>query len=426
MFNSNTILHLNRLVRKPIGLQQKIFSILPKSLCFDKIGCFLGEFPNKSNILILLCSFFLFIILHQDAYSAPITLSDAQRLFGSVDRSMNTIKWKCRIERNFRLSDSNDPNSKLPRKKDTFEDYTVLYDLKSKQFLLQGEYCIPWIDGETPTVTKEIGFSYDGKQYICWEKRKKDKVNTQNEVGFASISDNVGQSECDQSFITSSAASAGFGIGFPGKITLNKPNYFSAVSLSELFNDWDSKKLPVILQEDKKGKWTIEGPISWPGDSEMRIRVLCDLSHDGIIDEFIRFSRSNDKDIILQKITIEYIKNSQGKLVPNIVRLIYPLDKLLTEFHYTDVEFMSNVNNQAFQFKIPDGTYVTDHIAKKYYKVGDLVDEDEAISDFITRHGLTGNVPHKPTYGNIVRIVLMTIGGLMILTSIILYIRKRW
>jgi hypothetical protein len=334
------------------------------------------------------------------------------------------VKWKCRIERNFRLSDPNDFNSKLPRKEETFEDYHVLYDLKKKRFLLQGEYCVPWVDGEAPTIIKEVGISFDGKQYIYWEKRKKDRVNTKDHSGSAFVSDDT-KHLGNQSFMTSDAASAGFGIGFPVRITLNKPNDFRSITIPELIKDWNDKKTPVLLQETQEGKWEIEGVISWITDSERYIRFNCDPSHDGVVDEFICFSRIDNKDVIQQKRTVEYIQNSQGKFVPSIARLIYPLDKLMTEFHYTDVEFNPKVSDESFQFKIPDGSYVTDYITKTYYKVGDLVDEDKAIDAFIVRHGLTGNVPVTTTTGGVVRYVLIVIGSLMILASIILHFRKR-
>jgi hypothetical protein len=369
---------------------------------------------------------FLFITLSQNAYTDNVTLTDAHRVFKSIDRSIIAIKWKCRKEPNFRLSDANNFSSKLPRKENIFEEYTVLYDTKSRRFLLQGQYCIPWIDGEPPTIMKDFAFSYDGKKYVYWEKRKKEKTDFDDYPGVAFISDAVELLDCDKSFITSNAASVGFGIGFPGRITLHMPDSFSAVSLLELLEEWKSKKSPVLIQETQDGKWKIEGMIPWLIGDEMYIHIFCDPFHDGVVSEFVRLLRSKNKDYVEERMVVEFTQNSQGKLVPNIARLIFPLDKLMTEFHYKDVEFLSNVSNQAFQFKIPDGTYVTDHIAKKYYKVGNLVDEDKAISDFMTRHGLTGNVPYKPTYSNIVRIILITIGGLMILASIILYIRKKW
>jgi hypothetical protein len=377
-----------------------------------------------SRIVLLFLS--LIVIFQQKIHSESPTLADAQRLFSSIDRSINTIKWKCRKEPDFRLSDPNDPNSKLPRKEKMFEEYAVLYDMRSRHFLLQGEYCVPWVDGEATTITKEFAFSYDGKKYVYWEKRKKDNVYTKDDSGSASIMEDLGQAHCDEeSFITSKAATAGFGTGFPGKITLCTPNYAAAVSLSELLLEWKSKKVPVILQETEDKKWKMEGIISWSMGADRHIHVFCDPFRDGIVNEYIRFFRSKNKDHIEEKMTVEFTQNSQGKFVPSMARLIYPLDKLMTEFHYTDVEFNPKVNDESFQFKIPDGSYVTDYITKTYYKVGDLVDEDKAISDFMTRYNLTGNVPKTTTAGGIVRYVLIVVGGLMILASIVLYFRKR-
>jgi len=315
----------------------------------------------------------------------------------------------------------------LPRTEDIFEYYSVLYDLKRKRFLVQGEYRLPWIDGDAPTISKEFAYSYDGKHYVFWEKRKNDNNDSSVKSASASISDEFSHSDDIQGFVKSNAARVGYGTGFPASVTLRTTNYFGAVSIFDLLKDWNSKKLPVLLNETQDGNWDIEGTIDWsddPDDRVRHIRISCDPTNDGIVDEYTLIYRS-DKDYTEEKVLVEFTTNSQGKLVPKTSWLIYPLDRKMTEFHYDNVEFNPNVTDDSFHFDIPDGTYVTDYITKTYYKVGDLFNEDKAIEDFMVREGLTGNLPTRFAIDNFRRYLLMGIGLLIIVFGTFFYVIKK-
>ncbi|MDR2440796.1 MAG: hypothetical protein LBE12_15655 [Planctomycetaceae bacterium] len=349
-------------------------------------------------------------------------MPEAKKIFDAVDRSVPVIKWKCRIEHGHPLIDI---TSVPPQKDNYYEEYVVLYDLKSKRFIVDGEICVPWIDGSVPTIKKELGYSFDGKKYAYWERKFDDKGNREL-AGFASISLDMTQVEYVKDFIVSNGSRTGFGAGFPGWVTLTKKDFHGAIRISDLLAEWDSRHSLVTLRTTSMGKLEIEGIITWDNGTDRHVNLMCELSNNAIVSKSVRFSRFQNKDYIGKEYLVEFIKNGQGKFVPKIVRACYPLDKRMTILYFSDIEFDPKVNEQSFQLQIPNGTYVTDHITKKYYKVGDIVDEDKAISDFMTRYNLTGNVPAQSKVASIVRYSLITIGGLMILISLFLIIRKRW
>lgn len=85
--------------------------------------------------------------------SRTLSRNEAEKVFESLNNKCSSLRWKCRIEKNIKISDSDENGSALKTKGDFFEEYTVLYDVKRKRFCVEGNFCLPWYQGKSPTIT---------------------------------------------------------------------------------------------------------------------------------------------------------------------------------------------------------------------------------------------------------------------------------
>jgi len=390
------------------------YIMIKKSICWMSVSVFV-------NML-----FYGMVSADERTSSAAILkIADVEKVFDAIDRSYNAVSWKCRIERGISLLDEKDLQG--VQKSKFFEEYTVLYDLRKKRFRVEGVYCIPWIDGESPTVTKKTGYSFDGNKYMCWESRVTDAAEDDAAVGIASISNETEQVENVGHFIATNGTNVGFGVGFPCRITLTTAEYYRAISLIELIKDWKTGKTGKLqdLRKTPDGKWIIEGIIPWVDGGERHVRFQFDPVSNGIVDKFERFARFNNSDHSEMSISVEFTKSQQGDFLPSTMREVYPLDKRMTEIRYIDVNLNPQIDDGMFQIVILDNTYVTDYITKTYYRIGDPVDEDKAIYDFMQRHGFTGDVPLPTQRMGLLQYILMGVGVVMILFALYSMLLKR-
>lgn len=233
--------------------------------------------------------------------SQTLSQSEAVKVLESLDKSYDLLRWKCRIERNIKISDSDETGSSTKKKSDLFEEYSVLYDVKRKHFCVEGNMCIPWIQGESPTITRQIGYSYDGEKYISWEKRKGKTDQENHDSGTAIISSDIKQVNSIGNFIKTNGACVGYGIGFPMQVTLTQKDYFGTMSVYDLVRKWSSDRL-LSINVMSDGKWMIEGHVVWINGADRTIRFVCDINEGGCVCEFVRLSKFSGKDYIENKI----------------------------------------------------------------------------------------------------------------------------
>ena len=104
-----------------------------------------------------------------------------------------------------------------------------------------------------------------------------------------------------------------------------------------------------------------------------------------------------------------------------------PLDKIMTYTTFCTVELNPPVEQTMFRVSFPDGTFVDDHVAKMLYKVGDPVDEDQAVYEFMLRHGftgVTGVIALLKRQMALWQYILMGVGIIMILAALYMMLLK--
>jgi hypothetical protein len=91
---------------------------------------------------------------------------------------------------------------------------------------------------------------------------------------------------------------------------------------------------------------------------------------------------------------------------------------------FSSVEINPPIEKNMFNVSFPNGTFVEDFVVKKVYKVGDPVDEDKAIDDFIQRYGFTGDITLPQQRMTPLRYFLMGVGIAMVLFALYQMIQK--
>jgi hypothetical protein len=201
---------------------------------------------------------------------------------------------------------------------------------------------------------------------------------------------------------------------------------YGAKKISDVFQQWEKEKRIASINENPDTKKNeIEARIDRvQGTDDFFLKILYDPVTN-TVEHGELFSRFKGIQYVMTIYDIEFQENENGIKFPKFVKEIYPLDHRIILSSYSSLKINPSLTENTFQVIIPDGINVSDYVLKQFYKVGDLIDEDKAISDFMTRYNLTGNVPVKTTAGGIVRYILIVVGSLMILASIVLFIRKR-
>jgi hypothetical protein len=368
------------------------------------------------------------------ALTHEIPVNKAITVIRSAERSLTSAKWQCKIEFQHRIprGDNNTGGDSFVEQSDsnnTYSGYSVLYDCQRKLYLVKGKSRLEWLDGSHSRLSAVFEFLYNGDVYFSWQRSRPGNQLPEDEdkdYTIGSVSKDIDRVKNVASFPNTNGAYVGFGTGFPGQLTIHEENFYGSRSLSSLLEYWQSKKFPILIQELSSDKWLIEAKIPFLSTTSERLIRIHLLPKSGTVVFFSRVSQFRGKEYEEWRVEVTTIENSKGQVVPRIVRVIRPLDYLMDTLTFYAVEFNFPVQKEDFELTFPNNTYVKDFVAKKIYKVGDIIDEDKAISDFMTRYNLTGNVPAKLAVGPIFRYVLIIIGGLMILISLFLTIRKRW
>jgi hypothetical protein len=377
-----------------------------------------------------LSSLCIFMGLSPVVLSQEIPFNKAITVIQSAENSLKSAEWKCKVNFKVRIpSDADIVNidESLLVDSQQYADYSVLYDIQRQTYLVEGESRLPWYEGSHPQLSSIFGFSYDGKNYSSWQRTKGgDSLPDNKEFTEGQISMDMNQVQNVARFHSTNGGLVGFGTGFPGQLTIQDENFYGPLRLSAILTEWNSKGFPISIKELSSDKWLIEAKIVLPTTAERIIRIHL-LPQHGIITYFSRVSQFRGKEHEELRIEITVKENEDRQVVPHTVRFIHPLDRLMDITTFSSVKFNPSIKQENFQLSFPDGTIVEDFIAKKYYKVGDMIDEDQAISDFMLLNNLTGDVPRpQHRYGIAFRYILIGTGIVLIVIAIYLrFFRKR-
>ncbi|MDR2406771.1 MAG: hypothetical protein LBE13_01465 [Bacteroidales bacterium] len=352
-----------------------------------------------------------------------IDIDKAVTVIKSLESNVKAIEWDVSINKQ-QLRKGKTIDSPFQRKSH------VLYVPSKRQclVLVNGQNIAMNSEGKQELSTFATGMSFDGKTYSAWRINGQYKVSSNPPTfGLGMITNS--ENEITQIYDIKNAQGNDLGIT-TGLMSLFCNSYQQdaiPIYFSEYIKQKSRKDEGVIIQESSDGCWKILTKEKF-ASVDFDILIVYDLKKKGIITDY-KWSYTHDEvEYILLKYDIQNIEMQDGIWVPHKIIVTENVgDDVInkTYLEYSNIQvYQTFFKDNHFQVNFPNGIHVEDKIKKMYYKVGNPLDEDKAISDFMTRHGLTGNVPYKSTYGNIVRIILITLGGLMILASIILYIRK--
>ena len=299
------------------------------------------------------------------------------------------------------------------------EKYEVFFDPISRKFNIRGNMTVRWIGGTNNYTSIDIQYAFDGVAYRCWKKEKEGReMPPEKMTGQGQISRDLSDLDYDtKSFFDAKGFKQGILPGIPGFILTHTYSYYGMERICDVFETWEKEnRVDSIKKVDDKIEITARVDVL-QGSSDFFLRVIYDPTSD-TIEHGTVFSRFEGENV-MEFYEVIFRTNEQGFRVPDSIKIVMPLDKRAIIVTYHSFRFVDTIQAELFQFIFPDGIYVNDHIAHKYFKVGDLLNEDKAIDEFIQRHGLTGDVPLQVRRGNTLRYVMMCAG--LILIGIALY-----
>jgi hypothetical protein len=207
-------------------------------------------------------------------------------------------------------------------------------------------------------------------------------------------------------------------------------NFSEHECMSKYLTEWKKSRNLESIISPREGVWEIT--VAFVSERKigvkLRLVVEYDLSKNGLVTNAkYYYTWPNKSEFLAKEIIIDTIQDSNGNWVPISLRKIDKLAQSETIlFQYKDVKLLQSVSVDMFQIDFPNGTMVSDMVNKMEYKVGDLVDHDKAVENFMRKHNLINNFPSETLHrGNIVRYILMTLGIILIIVGIINYFIKR-
>jgi hypothetical protein len=314
-------------------------------------------------------------------------------------------------------------------------EMSVTYDWVQQSYLIESKKISKWDNGTANAVSCYEKISFDGITFLEWEQCVQGINLPKNDVRCTSIITNdLSDSPLNKRFCD---FKNGIGLGFPLLFfDLYSPYYKTKKSdqfiyepkcFSVYLEHWKkTSELKSIVEKDKN-LWEITAEFELKFDNLVRLVIEYDIEKGGYITNIKyystpRGSKDKQKFFLENEFIVDTEQNEKKEWGPkSLYKIILNKDKEIL-FQYKNVSFFSRTSPEMFRFDLPDGTFVNDYITKRYYKVGDIVEEDKAIDRFMQRHGLTGNVPRKTTLGGIVRYVLIGAGCLLIIIALVLKI----
>jgi hypothetical protein len=372
------------------------------------------------------------------AETSEIGFNEVIKVVKSCEKKVGILKWK--FESQMRVAPSSvtigvPRDDTLPSSLKRISE--VLFDPYSKRYKihLTGEEIGVLPDKTSILYNHETVIAYNGSAYSAWKKNTpKNKDRNRIYDGYeGEIINDLSDGRLVKFFITDGGfAMSGFRTGVP---CIFQPLLIEAEAklFSEYISDWQKENRIIGLYRQNDGTIIIYAKIYDDPISHYITKVVYSPEKNGIITDYsilLSYSKESGDGKLYAQFVTKCKQNDKGIWVPSEISMSLPFfgpNGVNNEFIYRDFEIISRVPASEFQITFPDGTKIEDYVSKKSYKVGSIVDEDKKIDDFIQRHGLTGDVPVKsPSYGQFIRYILITIGGLMIIISLFFKIRKWW
>lgn len=304
--------------------------------------------------------------------------------------------------------------------KNTHTSFT--YDASQKRYLLEGSYTNEWTQGTNPHISCKYAISFDGKQYREYSQCVPGIRQPQsNERCDGIISIDLSDSPLNKN---TRFDDYGLTIGSPLLFfdyyaALHDKSLCDTTVFSKFLERWHSNGALKSIRELNQNEWEIAASFVLPDGVQVRLVATYNLSKGGVVTNVKYYCRDPDNSSLGEVLENEYLVEFQEKNFPKRITKKHwrKGESLLVEYDTFATHSGSSISDYSLSF--PDGTFVDDFIKSIRYRVGDPINVDKAIDEFMQRHGLTGDFPKKTFRNNAIRFTL--IGAGLILIGIAVY-----
>ena len=237
-----------------------------------------------------------------------------------------------------------------------------------------------WIDGVTPFIGKEVGFSFDGKAFRTANRyRHGADLPGPTERCFGRVK--------SQSDDFTSVWGLETGLAFLPPYILTHDS--GTQRLTDVLQTKLGKGLSISSGGNEHDEWTIVFP-----DGLDLVHLTYSVPLGGAVLE-ATWGAGSPRRVWRRIVADSYHRSAEGFWVPKQVsmvgRLETPPDLMRTEF--SDVQYNEDVDDNAFRITFPTGTVIDDEILKQTYMEGQTPEDDQqAVKRFRERHTIPAAV----------------------------------
>jgi hypothetical protein len=316
---------------------------------------------------------------------------------------------------------------------------SVVYDFTNRKYFVEDKSVAEWKDGAANYIACISKFAYDGKLFYEWQQCKHGTKFPEKDVAsYGIMTNDMTDSPMNEKF---SSFKNGVGLGLPlmfydveGKsynIKDNGGGFYEHDCMSKYLTEWAKQNNLESIVSLREGVWTITSIFVSRKNVKVRLVIEYDINKNGFITNakyyYTMPNKQKQDEFLANEFIIDTAQDSEGNWIPTTLRKVNFANGETVLFQYKNVKLLQSVSSDMVQINFPDGTMVSDMVNKMEYKVGDLIDEDKAIDDFIRKHNLTSDLHTNTPYRvNVLRYILITLGILLIIIGIrIHYIKWR-
>jgi hypothetical protein len=347
-----------------------------------------------------------------------IPIDNAIQIIKGTEKNYNFLSWNVSIQYTFAP----------PTTKKRTENSVVnaIYDNKSGKYNIESSSHV--VEGLESSERADFfwGLTFDGSMYSHWHTNEIANKSAQSGLGI--ITDDIKKASFHRQHIQAwQLKTFGLVTGMPtiySRIIFGEDNQLT--KFSDIIVEWAKKKSIISVDMDNATSiivFSVEEPTNIE-NTVLKTHIVFDIPKGAISQAELKQVQPNTEKVYASWKT-EFKMNEKQEYVPKITTYHNFANFETWQFKYVSVNTNTKLSSNDFICKFPDGITVEDTVKKMRFRIGNPFDEDKAISDFMIRHGLTGNVPVKTTSGGIVRYVLIVVGSLIILASIVLHFRKK-
>ncbi len=304
---------------------------------------------------------------------AALKADDAIKAMETLEKRIERAQWEVKTRRG-KLQTLDDVDSLIPSA--DFDSGWVVFEPRFGRYRVELDSVRRWVGGVDPFLAEKLAFAFDGEIFRNFSRQKPG-------VEFPEGKDHPGEGSLSKQDVTQLAH-------FRDNCGVRYfPPFFGDRPLSQILKEAQKKGDLVEISEGHDGEWKIK--TNDPPASAYRGDPSADLNRG-----FVTLTYSPEKGAVAsaiyamgnplqiwQRLVLD-LQKVDGFWVPKSVRRINTIDKSISEIHYSKAQVNHAVEDAVFRFDFPRGAVITDHLEKKVYRAGLLVEDDQkAIQDYL-------------------------------------------